>query len=107
MYNNLKSKYVLFFSFTFLLLLIVFYVVQKKCFEGFSNNSDSNIYNSPITAEISAIKNPLVKVMKQIGALSTYLVNPTLWKNAYEHSKMSPIELARKQIAKDKKNSEK
>jgi hypothetical protein len=39
--------------------------------------------------------------------LSTYLLNPTVWSDAYSLSKMNAVDLARLQIAKDKKEQEK
>lgn len=96
---------VILYIFIFIILLTILYYIQNKrkiiVPEGFT--SDSIEYPK----SNFDIENPLLRIIKKLGVMSTYLINPTVWKDAYEHSKMSAVELARKQIAKDKKEQEK
>jgi hypothetical protein len=85
----------------FIILLAILYYIQKQRAivlpEGFT--SDSLEYPK----SDFDIQNPLLRIVKKLGVMSTYLIDPTVWKDAYNQSKMSAVELARMQIAKDKK----
>ena len=94
----MKSNYIYFGALLFVVLILLAIYLKKRHLEGFT--SDSFGYEKP---DLTSIQNPILKIMKKIGHMSSYLANPTLWKNAYAHSKMSAVELARIQIAKDKK----
>jgi hypothetical protein len=89
-------------AFALLLILCgVLYALQKKRTyyipEGFVNENDPY----PVS-DFSDIKNPITKVLKKIGDLSTYFANPTIWVDVIKHSNMSLADLAREQIAKDR-----
>lgn len=75
------------------LIFFAFLVLNKRFSEGFVAYPNSDF----------DIENPLLKIIKKLGVMSTYLVNPSVWTEAYSQSKMSAVELARIQIAKDKK----
>lgn len=76
-----------------LVSIVMYYVLNKRVSEGFVAYPNSDF----------DIENPLLKIIKKLGVMSTYLVNPSVWTEAYAQSKMSAVELARIQIAKDKK----
>lgn len=84
----------------FLILFGILYVIQHKrrivIPEGFTTDYD------PV--DLSAIGDPITKIIKKIGSMSSHFANPEVWKEAYNHSQMSLTDLARAQIAKDKKN---
>jgi len=91
-YNNMKAIFLYVFL-SFLILIVLYYLLNKQYNEGFVAYPDSDF----------DIQNPLLKIIKKLGVMSTYLVNPSVWTEAYAQSKMSAVELARIQIAKDKK----
>jgi hypothetical protein len=84
----------------FLILFGILYVIQHKrrivIPEGFTTDYD------PV--DLSTIGDPITKIIKKIGGMSAHFANPEVWKDAYNHSQMSLTDLARAQIAKDKKN---
>jgi hypothetical protein len=51
------------------------------------------------------ILNPITKILKKVGTLSLYFANPTVWFDVYKTSKMTPAELARMNIEKEKRES--
>ena len=81
--------------------IYIVYLKKKQIHEKFTNQS-LEYPNSDFD-----IQNPLIKIVKKLGVLSTYLLNPTVWSDAYSLSKMNAVDLARLQIAKDKKQQEK
>ena len=84
----------------FLILFGILYLFQHKrrivIPEGFTTDYD------PV--DLSTIGDPITKIIKKIGSMSAHFANPDVWKDAYSHSQMSLTDLARAQIAKDKKN---
>jgi hypothetical protein len=84
--------YVIFSS--IILVSLILFMFNKQFSEGFVAYPNSDF----------DMENPLLKIIKKLGVMSTYLVNPSVWTDAYSQSKMSAVELARLQIAKDKKN---
>ena len=84
----------------FLILFGALYIIQHKrrivIPEGFTTDYE------PV--DLSDIGNPITKIIKKIGSMSAHFANPEIWKDAYNHSQMSLTDLARAQIAKDKKN---
>jgi hypothetical protein len=87
----------------FLILLGILHVLQKNrgiyVPEGFTSEYTQQ--------NLSDIKNPILKLIKKIGALTVHFANPVVWKEAYSHSQMSVTDLARKQIAIESKQKEK
>jgi len=76
-------------------------VSNKKTYylpEGFTNESINTYPTDPLTE----IKNPLVKIVKKLGHMTTYFANPLIWKEVYRTSQMSLTDLARENIKKDK-----
>ena len=60
---------------------------------------------SPIeypTDPLTEIQNPLMKIVKKLGGMSMYFANPQVWVDVYRTSRMSPLELARANIKKEK-----
>ena len=51
------------------------------------------------------VLNPITKILKKVGTLSLYFANPTVWFDVYKTSKMTPAELARMNIEKERKES--
>jgi hypothetical protein len=64
--------------------------------EGFENATPAGIED---------LSNPIVKLVKKLGRLTTFFANPDVWITAYKHSKMSLADLARAQIEKDAQQS--
>jgi len=79
----------------FLILLGILYILQKNRIEGFEEYRQQ---------DLSDISNPIFKVLKKIGSMTTFFANPAVWMDAYTHSQMSVTDLARKQIEQDAKN---
>ena len=78
------------------LILFAVLVFIKPSHEGFTDDYP----------DLSSVKdeNPLNRIVKKLGKLGIYLANPKVWKELYAHSQTSLTDLARKQIAKDKKS---
>jgi hypothetical protein len=62
--------------------------------EGFANQYPDN--------SLSEIQNPLLKIIKKLGSMTTYFANPSVWVDVYKTSQMSITELARQNIKKEK-----
>jgi hypothetical protein len=54
------------------------------------------------TDPLTEIQNPLMKIVKKLGGMSMYFANPQVWVDVYRTSKMSPTELARLNIKKER-----
>lgn len=83
-----------------MLLGLLHVVSNKKTYylpEGFTSEA-IEYPNDPLTE----IKNPLVKIIKKLGHMSTYFANPQVWTDVYRTSQMSLTELARENIRKTK-----
>jgi hypothetical protein len=84
----------------FLILFGVLYIIQNKrrivVPEGFTTDYEH--------VDLSTIGDPITKIIKKISSMSAHFANPEVWKDAYSHSQMSLTDLARAQIAKDKKD---
>jgi len=81
-----------------MLLGLLHVVSKKKTYylpEGFTNES----IEYP-TDPLTEIKNPLVKIIKKLGHMSTYFANPQVWTDVYRTSQMSLTDLARENIKK-------
>jgi hypothetical protein len=81
-----------------MLLGILHVVSTKKTYylpEGFTS---SNIEYP--TDPLTEIKNPLIKIVKKLGHMSTYFANPAVWAEVYRTSQMSLTDLARENIRK-------
>ena len=50
---------------------------------------------------IKDLKNPIAKIMSKVGALSIYFANPQVWVDVISQARMSPAELARKNLDKE------
>jgi hypothetical protein len=54
------------------------------------------------SADLSDIQNPITKILTKVGTLSAYFANPKVWIDVYKTSQMSPTELARMNIEKER-----
>lgn len=77
--------------------------------EGFTSDealrSTEETIASPMeypTDPLTEIQNPLMKIVKKLGGMSMYFANPQVWVDVYRTSKMSPTELARLNIKKER-----
>ena len=69
------------------------------------SSSTEETQASPIeypTDPLTEIQNPLMKIVKKLGGMSMYFANPQVWVDVYRTSRMSPLELARANIKKEK-----
>ena len=71
--------------------------------EGFTTEEEaqSSIIEYP-TDPLTEIQNPLMKIVKKLGGMSMYFANPQVWVDVYRTSRMSPTELARANIKKER-----
>ena len=56
----------------------------------------------PATASINDLANPITTLIKKVGKISMHFANPTVWTDAFETSKLSFTDLARRQIEQDR-----
>lgn len=85
-------------------------VSNKKTYylpEGFSSEALSEEASSAEKVEyptdpLNEIKNPLIKIVKKLGHMSSYFANPQVWSDVYRTSQMSLTDLARENIKKQK-----
>jgi hypothetical protein len=56
----------------------------------------------PTEASINDLANPITTLIKKVGKISMHFANPTVWTDAFETSKLSFTDLARRQIEQDK-----
>ena len=68
--------------------------------EGFTNNAET-MPEYPTDA-LEEIKNPLIKIVKKLGNMTSYFANPQVWTEVYRTSQMSLTDLARENIRKTK-----
>lgn len=75
----------------------------KPYYEGFTTEEEaqSSIIEYP-TDPLTEIQNPLMKIVKKLGGMSMYFANPQVWVDVYRTSRMSPTELARANIKKER-----
>ena len=89
-------------------------VSNKKTYylpEGFSSEALSEAVSDEApssekveypTDPLTEIKNPLIKIVKKLGHMSSYFANPQVWTDVYRTSQMSLTDLARENIKKQK-----
>lgn len=84
-------------------------VSNKKTYylpEGFSSEALSEAPSTEKveypTDPLNEIKNPLIKIVKKLGHMSSYFANPQVWSDVYRTSQMSLTDLARENIKKQK-----
>jgi hypothetical protein len=86
----------------FMVLLGALSLLSKKkpyyINEGFT---DEKLLEYP-TDPLTELKNPIIKIVKKLGNMSAYFVNPQAWLDVYKTSNMSLAELARANIKKEK-----
>ncbi len=88
----------------FLILAGVLIILQKKRTyyipEGF-------VTEYPNSDELKTITNPITKTLKKLTSLSGFFMNIDNWKDVYKTYNMTPVELARMNIEKERNLAEK